>query len=290
MQELLQRLFDRSALAELNQPVALVYLGVALLVILLGRRIYSASRRYELKDELAKTDNPAVAIAFAAYLFALGGVLFGVLTAGGLAHLGMDLLDLAVTGLVGALLLIGNQLAMDRFSFPSFSLPTAIAERNIAAALVQAGGYLGSGMVIAEAIQIEGLSFSLRLLDASIFFVATQMAFLVFTKIYQRLTPFALHAEIERGNVAVAISYGLSLVATGHMLAYAVSQTASLVVLAAWFVGSTVALHCYRWLFDKIMLPGHDLNHELVRDQNWGVALVEGCLVVVLARFITGVF
>lgn len=290
MQQLIDRLSDTSALAELNQPLALLYLVASVAVLLLGRVIYRARVGYDLNHELGSSDNPAVAIAFSGYMFALGNVLFGVLTAGGLATLQMDLIDLAVTGAVGAILLYGNQVLMDRVSFRSLSLGKAIGDRNIAAALVQAGGYIGSGMIIAQAIRIEGASLGMRLLDASIFFAVTQVAFILFTLLYQRMTSFDLHAEIERGNPAVALSYAMALIATGHVLAYAIGQTASLVVLAAWFVGSGIALHAFRFVIDKLVLPGHDLDRELSKDQNWGVALLEGSLVIALAQLLTGAF
>jgi hypothetical protein len=49
-------------------------------------------------------------------------------------------------------------------------------------------------------------------------------------------------------------------------------------------------LVAFRVFVDRALLPGHSLDDELGRDQNWGVALLEGGLAVVMSLVLTGAF
>jgi uncharacterized membrane protein YjfL (UPF0719 family) len=290
MQELFIRLLEVRGLSGLYQPEALLYLLVVVGLLWLGKQAYSLSVPYNLLTTIAHDDNKAATVSFAGFMFGLGLVLWGALTAHGLPELGSDLLDMALVGATGIVLLIAGQMLTDRAIYRSFVLRDELARGNLAAGVAEAGGFIATGLIVKQAVAIDGATFLVRLVDSLVFFVLAQCCFVVFAAVRHRVAGYHVQEQLKQGNPAVGLSLGLTFVAMGNVLAYAIGETGSIVVFGGWFLLSSVLLVAFRVFVDRALLPGHSLDDELGRDQNWGVALLEGGLAVVMSLVLTGAF
>ena len=99
-----------------------------------------------------------------------------------------------------------------------------------------------------------------------------------------------MHEEIEKDNISAGVAFGLSLVAISILLSGYIISYNSLVGFAVWFVMGLFVLMVSRYIVDKMMLPGHLLDEEISKDQNWGAALVEGTVAVGIALLMVPAF
>jgi uncharacterized membrane protein YjfL (UPF0719 family) len=290
MSELTTRLLDASGLVVLYQPEALLYVAVIVGLLWLGKQVYARTVGYDLMAAMAESDNKSATLAFCGFLFGLGLALSGALTAHGLPDLGRDLLDLFGFGLLAIALLHLGHWVTQHLAFPHLPLRQHVERGNLAAGLTAAGGHVTTGLILRGALGLGGLSLPLRIVETLVFFALGQLAFVLFARVHQRVLRYSLAQELERGNSAAGLSEALTYVGQGIMLSYATREAHSLPLFLVWFVLSSVLLVLLRLFVDRLLLPGHSLDQEISRDQNWGVALLEGAAAVVVSLILISAF
>lgn len=291
------QLLNTEVLGSLFDPHAVFYLAAVVLVFYVGKKVNDFFTPYDLDIELTEKDNKAIALSFGGYLFALSIILWSVLSSESTVgasesvwrDLGADLLNTVLWGAIGIAFLQVARLLNDKLLLYRFSNAKELAEdRNVGTGAVQCGAYIGSALMVAAALSGEsGYGFAGELLLSAIYFLAGQAAFIVFGFVYQFATRFDLHGEIEKDNVAAGVSFGMTLVAVGVVLSAYLIRFDSLPGLALWFVLTTILLIAFRFLVDKLILPGKSLDDEIATDRNWGAAIVEGSCAVGLALLFT---
>ncbi|MCK5539761.1 MAG: DUF350 domain-containing protein [Deltaproteobacteria bacterium] len=284
-------------IAELFQPVAATYLLVILAIMVLGKRLHNHFSSYDVDHELTTTDNKAVALSVTGYLFALGLILWGVITPNGDAavtgfwSLIGDLLETLFWGLIGIGLLQVSHYLNDRYLLPNFSNHKEIIEdRNIGTGVVEGCTFIASGIIIKTVLSGSGSGFFTDLFGTIFYFAIGQAAFLVFGRLYQRISRFDLHHEIEQDNAAAGVAFGLSMIAVGILLADYIAAYDSLPGLIFWLPLSFFFLVTGRYIADKLLLPGALLDEEISRDRNWGAALIEGAVAIIIALVVGNLF
>ena len=296
---MLKALFALDDFAHVLDPHAVVYLATILVVLYLAKKSYDWLGPCDLSVQLTKEDNKAVAVAFSGYLFGVGLILLSVLRgeeqvgdAGSIAA--AYLFDLGATAawcLGGTVLLHVAQRINDRLILYAFSnVKEMVEDRNVGTGVVEAGGYIGSGLIIHAALSGSNSSIWAELVSTVLYFLAGQGAFVLFGLLYQKIVRFDLQAQLERDNAAAGVSFGFNLVAIAVLISAFVQQSDSLVGLFLWFVLGVFLLLTSRYVVDKIMLPGDLLDDEIQNDQNWGAALVEGMVAVALAFIVNACF
>lgn len=269
---------------------SLGYLGVALLCMVLGKFVNDLLTPYKLNKELADSDNKALAVSYIGYLVAQGIIIVGVLLSPGGSYV-QDMIDTAIWCLVGIVLLNVARFINDKVILSKFdNVKEIIEDRNVGTGAVQMGGYLGTAFIIKAIVQGESDGLVADLIGTVIFFIAGQLCFILFGIVYQKVTSYDIHKEIERDNIAAGVSFGMSLAAIGLVLSNSILVSGSLVTLAVWFVNGMALIIISRFLVDKLILPGHKLDDEIAKDQNWGVALIEGGAAIVIALIINASF
>ena len=186
------------------------------------------------------------------------------MSVGGYALLGIILLNLSRV--------INDRLILHRFS----NVKEIIEDRNAGTGAVQFGSYMASGLIVAGAVHGEGGGIHTVL----VFFLLGQAALIGFTKIYDWITPFDLHDEIERDNVAVGAAFGGTLLAVGIILMKGasgnfISWGENLSLFAVDVTLIFILLPMMRYFFDKVLLPRASLNHEIQHDRNLGAGILE---------------
>lgn len=261
-----------------NALTGLVYLIVVCILFFIGQVVYDkTNRRFNLKEELVQKDNYALALAVGGYylgmVIALGGVLSG--DAEGLL---IDLIDIAIYGLLAILLLnlsirINDKLILRHFD----NVKEIIDDQNPGTGIVEAGNHIAVGMIMYGAMSGDG-----DVITGAAFWILGQIVLILAGLIYARMLPFDLHAEIEKDNFAVGIAFAGVLVAIGNLIRVGsagdfISWYSNLRTFLGFVVFGLVLLPVVRYITDKMLLPGERLSDELVNQEkpNVGAAVIE---------------
>ncbi len=298
MNEIISALFDTEALDIFVHFDGPAYLITILIVLAIAKLLFDLFSPYKLNRQLTEVDNKAVALSFTGYMFAVGIVIFGVFTSVPEAgyvltrtELLYDLLDVLFWSAYGIVLLNLARIVNDKILLRKFNnIKELIDDKNIGTGAVELGSYIGSALIIRAALYGEDSSFIAGVIATFIYFVIGQLGFIVFSWLYQLISRYDLHAEIERDNISAGVAFGASMIAIAILLSGFIIRYDSVLGFLAWFVASLFFLTISRYLVDKILLPGALLDEEIRQDQNWGAAILEGGIAIVLALMLVPAF
>ncbi len=267
--------------------VGVIYITVFFFLFYLGKLAHHFMHRdYNLNVELVENDNPAVALALTGYyaglLLALGACFVG--PSQGLVN---DLISLAIYGIQSIILLNISIFLCDWVILYRFKVKDELLrDRNQGTGAVVFGTSIASGFVIYGSVSGEGGS----IWTAGAFWILGQILLILATFIYNRITSFNIHEEIEKDNVAAGIAFSGALIAMGIVVGLAaegdfVSWTENLTNFAKYAFLGLAALPLMRTITDRILLPGVRLSDEITglkydqsieeRGPNTGAAYIE---------------
>lgn len=256
--------------------IGAAWIALFMLVFLAARWIRELATSYDTHEQVITHDNVAVAIALAGYYIGVIIIFIG-------AYLGPaetlldDLLTVGGYSLLGILLLNVARLVTDKLVLHAFSVRKELIEdRNTGTGVVMFATYVAAGLIVAGAVHGEGGS----IWTALAFFVLGQAALVLFTFVYEFTTPYALHAEIEADNVSAGVGFSGALIAIALIVMNAiegdfVSWSSNLTTLGIEVAAVFAFLVLVRLFFDKVLLPGAELNQEIARDRNLGAGILE---------------
>ncbi len=269
----------------------LAYFFVVFIVLWFGKLINDLFTSYSIDNELTVRDNKALAVSYVGYLMAQGIIVLEILQGPEASSLLIDLGLIVLWSLIGILLLNLSRYINDKVIFGKFSnRKEIIDDQNIGMGAIQFGSYIGTAFILQAIIAGESEGLFSDLCGTAIFFMVGQLGFLVFSIIYQKITAYDLHDEIEKDNIAAGVSFGATLVAIGILMSHSIMITNSVPAFFVWFVNGMVLIIISRFIVDKIILPRHRLDDEIRIDRNWGVALIEGGSAIILALLINASF
>jgi uncharacterized membrane protein YjfL (UPF0719 family) len=236
---------------------------------------------YKLDEQLTTKDNIALSVSLCGYFAAIAIVFLGAML-GPSQGIVKDILSIGGYTLLGVFLLNMSRFINDKFILYKFSnVKEIIEDRNAGTGAVQFGSYIASGLVIAGALHGEGGG----LLTALVFFLLGQLALICFCWLYNRITPFDVHDEVEKDNVAAGVAFGGAMIALGIIL-----MKGLLGDFIGWFQNiqaflfNVILVFIYlpivRLFFDKIIIPKADLNKEIKDDRNLGAAFLEASVMI----------
>lgn len=259
---------------EVLHGVALILLYM--LILLLAKVAVDFFTPYNVDEELTKKDNVALATSIAGYLSATTIIFIGCLL-GPSQGIMTDLMTVGGYSILGILLLNLSRVINDKFILHRFSnVKEIIEDRNVGTGAVLFGSYIASGLIVAGAIHGEGGG----ILSLIVFFLLGQIALILFSKVYNWITPFDIHDEIERDNVAAGVAFGGTLIAVGIILMKGasgnfISWTHNLSIFGMDLLLVFILLPLVRYFFDKVIMPKASLDHEIQYDRNLGAGLLE---------------
>ena len=266
-----------------------IYLAVVLVLLVAGKWVYDAlHRRFVLRVELLDHGNLAVALAVGGYYVGLALVLGGVAYGPASFSLLDDVIGLVIFGLLGIVLLNFSAWINDTVVFSKFDNEREIVEdRNAGLGAVEGGNYVAVGLITAGAMSGEG-----GLLPGLAFWVAGLAALVIAGLLYDRITSYDLHDQIERDNVAVGVAFAGGLVGFGNIIRLAgegdfVSWGESLSGFAYYTVAGLILLPLVRLVADRLLLPGANLSDELVKERpNLAAGVIEAVTYVAASMLI----
>ena len=273
-------------------PRGLVYVGIGLVVLGIGKLVQDFLTPYRINDQLRTKDNVALALSITGYYLGIvivfvGAVYqpFALIVDEGLGFTTdywQDVLEVFLTSLSGIAVLNVARIAVDKLVLYQFSTEKEIIEdRNAGAGAVEAGVYVAVSLVIAGSVSGEGGGPETSLAFAALGLVTLAL----YTLFYQITTSFSIHAEIERDNVAVGVALASNLVAIGIVVLKAVfgdfvNWEEALAAYFTFAVFGFVLLLAMRLVIDFAMFPRVKVANELAVDRNLGLAFIEGAVVV----------
>lgn len=232
---------------------------------------------YILDEQLTEYDNNAVSVSVAGYFIGITAVFVGAMSgpsAGGLVE---DLISVSGYSIAGILLLNLARLVNSRLILYKFDVDKEIVkDQNPGTGVVEAGAYIASGLIIAGSIHGEGGG----PLTALVFFLIGQICLVLFGLLYSRLSPYDVHAEIEKDNTAAGLGFAGALISIGIIIMKGVSGNfvswgTDLAALGMDIAIIFVYLIIVRLVFDRFILRNSSLLEEISQDQNMGAGLLE---------------
>lgn len=266
------------------------YLLSTLILFWIGKKVYDLVTPFSVDEELTTTDNKALSVSFGGYIFALGLIIWGVLASPSVGFM-QDIIETGVWSAIGIVLLQVSRIVNDKIILARFdNTKELITDKNVGTGAVEAGTYIGTAFIIKSIVEGESTTLLNDIASTVIFFIVAQILFVIFGKFYQAVTNYDLFGEIEKDNEAAGVSFGLTLIAVGILLSGAIKYSDSLVYLVVWFIIGCVLLIISRKITDRLIFPKHKIDSEVSEDRNWGVALIEGGSLIIIALLLNAAF
>jgi uncharacterized membrane protein YjfL (UPF0719 family) len=164
-----------------------------------------------------------------------------------------------------------------------------LAKNNIAVALFEAGSFIACGLILRGNLtgtgsDTDAADFGHGFALIAVYWLVTQLVMLLFCYAYRCVTSFDDHKELtENSNAAAGLSGASTLIALSVIMSYPLPFFSSLLIFLPIAAVGGVFLLLIRFVIDKAVLPGDQLDKEIKEDKNWGAALVEGAVLVGLA-------
>jgi uncharacterized membrane protein YjfL (UPF0719 family) len=235
-------------------------------------------REYKLNFELVEKDNAALALAMAGYYFGLVLAIGGALVGPGISLID-DLIDLCIYGLLSIILVNASWYICDKLLLFKFKISEElIRDHNQGTGAVSAGMSIASGFIIFGSVQGKGGS----IWTVIVFWAIGQIILILAGLIYNLITSYNIHDEIEKDNVAAGVSFAGALVAIGIIVGLAAesdfeSWATNLPDYLGYAALGLALLPMVRLLTDKVLLPTVNLTDEIARQDkpNVGAAYIE---------------
>ncbi len=256
-----------------------IYLISAFILFWIGKLVKDlTTSSYSVRDELVEKDNAALGVAMAGYYFGLVMAIGGTLS-GPSQGLENDLIDIGIYGVLSILLMNLSRLVNDGLILHGFKVrDELIDDQNVGTGVVVAASYIATGLVIFGAVsgEIGGI------VTTVIFWALGQIALILAGLVYEWITPYSIHDEIEKDNVAAGVAFAGALVGIGIIVFHAsagdfISWTVNLQDFAIEVVAGLILLPIARFISDVILLPGQKLTDEIANHEhpNLGAGFIE---------------
>lgn len=260
-----------------------IYLVSSLILLFFGKWVFQITKPgIKVAEELVEKDNLAFSFAYVGYfaglLLAVGSAIYGESNG-----LWIDLEDLAIYGGLAIVLLNLSSLIMDKVSLRHFSIWKEITlDRNVGMGIIEGANYLASGLIIFGAVSGESGDLLFGIYTAVAYWALGQVLIIVAMGIYDWLTPYSLHKEIEKDNNAAGVAFAGLIIAVGNIIRHALmgdfATWSDTLVEVAYESGlGLLILPLIRTLVDRILLPGRKLSDEIAAQEkpNIGAGVLE---------------
>jgi len=236
---------------------------------------------FSLDSILANPQNNAMAVSLAGYCLGQGLVLVGVSTCFD-ENIGDHTGFLFAWTAIGMVLMLLSQVINDNLIIMQLDNAAALLDDNLSVALMEAGQFVATGVVIQATMAGGGGDFGESLATTLIFWMLSQVLLLAFTVVYRVLTVFDDLEQIKAANAAAGLGGAMTLLSLALGMAYPIAQYGSIAVFVPVSLTGCFFLVVLRVAIDKFILPGDKLDDEIMQI-NWGAALIEGAVACAIA-------
>lgn len=261
-----------------------IFLALYLVLLLVAKWFKGLQIAYKINQQLSEDGNFAIGLAMSGYYLATAAIYVGALY--GPSHgLLQDLLAVGGYSLAGIVLLNLSRWFNDWAILRRFDdTHQLVAQKNAGVGAVHFGAYVATGLVIAGSVSGEGGG----LVSMLVFFVLGQLSLFIFSLIYERLSPYNIHATLIDRNVASGVAFAGHLIALAIIIMNAsagdfVNWPADLTTFLAADLIAFVFLPILRLIMDRMVIPGRSLGREIRDNGNLAAALLEATTAICFA-------
>jgi uncharacterized membrane protein YjfL (UPF0719 family) len=246
---------------------------------------------YDPNYEIEENSNLAVGLDRAGLYLGIAIGMYGSVSSGVSHSFLQDSQALAVDGVMIVVFTLISRFLTNRVIIANIANQTALKQGNVAVGLVEASGYIATGLIMYGSVTGEGGAWW----SIIVWFALGQLALLILVYLYEWMTPYKVVDNIKKGNVAAGLMLGGIMVAMGFILKGAISGPSlgwvmDLEAFAISLVNSIVLLLViFHQLVDRIFLPGTTIKTEIERDQNSAAIAVVVSVKVAMALFISAI-
>ncbi|MDA9817846.1 DUF350 domain-containing protein [Flavobacteriaceae bacterium] len=260
------------------------FIFLYIILLLLSKWFKDFFTPYKLNEELTKKDNLAVALTMCGYYFAITAIFIGVFFGPSSGWI-KDLASVGIYSLIGIILLNLSRVINDKVILRKFcNIEHLTKNHNVAVGVVQFGTYFATGLIAAGAINGEGGS----ILTFIAFFILGQVSLFIFSLIYELITKYSIHKELEKNNIAAGIAFSGSLVALGIIIMNGISGDfidwkENLIIVLSANILAFMFLPIAKIFMDSLVIPNDKLSREIVEDKNIGAGFLEATIAICFA-------
>ncbi len=260
------------------------FIGLYFVLFLLAKWMKDFFTPYKINEELTGKDNLAISLTMCGYYLGTVAIFVGALF-GPTEGLTKDLMLVGGYSLLGLVFLNLSRVINDKIILRKFcNVEQLTKEHNVAVGAVQFGTYVATGLIAAGAVTGTGGG----VITAIVFFLLGQISLLIFSRIYDVLTPYSIHEELGKKNVAAGAALGGTLIALGMIVLNGVSGDFvswqdNIISLVTVNIMAFVFLPLVRVVMDTLVIPGSKLSHEITHDKNLGAGLLEATVAISFA-------
>lgn len=263
---------------------AVAFIVMYVMLFLVAKSLKGFLIPYKINNELTKEDNFAVALAMCGYYLASAAIFVGALL-GPTQGFFEDLMAVGGYSLLGLVLLNGSRWFNDKAILRTFcDTEQLIKERNVGVGAVHFGIYLATGLIAAGAISGQGGGIA----SCIVFFILGQLSLVLFSLIYNKLSPYNIHDELLKKNTASGIAFGGNLIALSIVIMNAasgnfISWQQDITLFLIYNVIAFVFLPVIRVVMDRLVVLGDSLGREIRDDKNIGAGFLEATIAIIFA-------
>ena len=246
--------------------------------------------KIKLNNEIVEKNNGVVGFVLASYIVSIGLVLNSMI----INHIGdyslSNLLNLLIIGLLAIILIRFSMFINDKLILYKFSITNQLINKeSYSTSFIVGGGMIATSLIFSGVLSLETDNFTKILIYSVIYFFIGQVFLILAGVIYQGITKYDIHYEIEnRENKTVGIAMGGFLIASGLIIKSSLTSLNgnilaevifSLILILIGFIFLIIVRKIVDWVF----LPKTPLNLEVVRDQNIAAGVIVAASYIIVA-------
>lgn len=259
---------------------SLIYLLASFALFFIGKLLYKIiNKNINVDHELVEKDNLAFALANVGYYTGLLIAIWSLFVGDDFGHIVDNLINIFIYGLLSIVLLNLSVFITDKFILRSFDLKKEITEdQNVGTGVIEGAICIANGLII-HGVMAENPDHIVHIL---LLWLIAQLVLLLVAFVYNKITSYDIHKEIEKNNVAAGVGYAGAMIAIANLVRYGAQMEAHSWLEVIENMGletgiGLVMLPIARTLTDKVLLPGRKLTDEIVNQEvpNVGAATIE---------------
>ena len=255
--------------------LSLIYLAISCVMLYTSKFMFDRFSIFKPEKEVKDANYTAI-IAFCGYMIGIAFILVGAFVGPSSGSLKTDLLMYIAYAVVGIVLMTVSGFTTRKIMLNRFdNAKELLQDKNIGTAAVYFGFYVASGLIIAACVNGE---FGGVL--SSVFYYVLSVCFMfLFLRVYDWITPYSIHDELENDNYAVGIALAGNIIAIGLILMKAtlgdvVGWKSSLITYFVDLSAILLLLPAVRFVLGNVLVKAIDINKE-IKKNNVAAALVE---------------
>lgn len=271
-----------------SNPVvsSIIYLMLSCIMLYLSKFMFDKFAIFKPEAEVKKSNHTAT-LAFCGYMFGIAAILIGAFVGPSAQSFKADLIMYIAYALAGIVLMtlsgfITRKIMLNRFD----NAKELLQDKNIGTAAVYFGFYVAHGLIIAACVngEIGGIL-------SSVFYYFLSVCFMfLFLRIYDLITPYSIHKELEEDNYAAGIALAGNIIAIGIILMKATLGDVdgwknSLITYFIDLSAIILMLPTVRYVLGNFIVKAININKE-IQQNNVAAGLIEFTCIICFALLV----